>query len=435
LKKILAGRVFHGAEVLKSFLEFVVGKSLEGLEGEVKEYTIATEVFGRSDSYDPRIDSLVRVQATRLRSKLEEYYASEGRNDRVYIDLPKGHYIPAFSYLELDNLEQSASDHGDFEIVHGVEKAPTDLKRAGAGPWRLLAGLCLLLSLVMGILAYRYRTEVKSLRRSSFSQHIDEKFVQEIGPLWGSFLSSGIPILVSYSNPLFRGNPEDGLKYWAPSPSTAQRLRPPFVSEKIDLPNIVDVYTGVGEVKGVSCLGNLLWKSGATFRVERSLLLTYEDLKAQSIIFLGGPSENLLLRHLPQEQDFVYQIEKTAAGSSKVVILNRKPGLHELKSYEATFDGQSQSTVTQDYALISMLKGLEPNCRLLILAGITTFGTQACAEFVTDPDSIKELIHRLGTKREASVASLPSYYQVLLKVKVNGSVPIQTSYVTHHVLD
>src|SRR5262249_31956574 len=102
LDRILSSQVFQGAEILKSFLRFVVGKSLEGLDSEIKEYTLATEVFGRGD-YDPRVDSLVRVQAARLRSKLEEYYASEGRNDAVYLHLPKGHYVPEFAYLQFDD--------------------------------------------------------------------------------------------------------------------------------------------------------------------------------------------------------------------------------------------------------------------------------------------------------------------------------------------
>src|SRR5262245_27559820 len=97
LDKILYSQVFQGAEILKSFLRFVVGKSLEGLDDEIKEYTLATEVFGRED-YDLRIDSLVRVQAARLRSKLEEYYASEGSNDVVSLHLPKGHYVPELPF-------------------------------------------------------------------------------------------------------------------------------------------------------------------------------------------------------------------------------------------------------------------------------------------------------------------------------------------------
>src|SRR5690242_21635637 len=89
LEKILESQAFHGAETLKSFLRFVVKKSLDGLEGDLKEYTIAMEVFGRSENYDPRIDSLVRVQAARLRSKLEEYYASGADGRKILIDLPK----------------------------------------------------------------------------------------------------------------------------------------------------------------------------------------------------------------------------------------------------------------------------------------------------------------------------------------------------------
>ena len=64
---------------------------------QLKEYTIATEVFGRRSDYDPRIDSVVRVQAGRLRTKLQEYYTAEGKNDQIVIDLPKGHYHPVFN--------------------------------------------------------------------------------------------------------------------------------------------------------------------------------------------------------------------------------------------------------------------------------------------------------------------------------------------------
>ena len=97
LERIVTSRSFQWAEILKSFLRFVVSKSVDGLESELKEYTIATEVFGRKEDYDPRIDSLVRVQAARLRSKLEEYYSHEGKLDQVRIQLPKGHYLPLFT--------------------------------------------------------------------------------------------------------------------------------------------------------------------------------------------------------------------------------------------------------------------------------------------------------------------------------------------------
>ena len=97
LTELLASRLFRSARRLSLFLTFVVDKELSG-EGEViKEYVIATEVYGRGSDYDPQIDSTVRVEASRLRAKLRDYYASEGATAPVRIELPKGSYVPFFT--------------------------------------------------------------------------------------------------------------------------------------------------------------------------------------------------------------------------------------------------------------------------------------------------------------------------------------------------
>src|SRR3712207_9117003 len=77
LEKVLQSRTLQNSENLKAFLRFVVERTLEDQGAQLKEYTIATEVFGRNSDYDPRIDSVVRVQAGRLRTKLQEYYNTE----------------------------------------------------------------------------------------------------------------------------------------------------------------------------------------------------------------------------------------------------------------------------------------------------------------------------------------------------------------------
>ena len=97
LEKVLQGKTLQGSENLRAFLRFVTIQAIENQERQLKEYIIATEVFGRGSQYDPRIDSVVRVQAGRLRVKLQEYYATEGKNDNLVIELPKGHYTPIFS--------------------------------------------------------------------------------------------------------------------------------------------------------------------------------------------------------------------------------------------------------------------------------------------------------------------------------------------------
>src|SRR5512138_607006 len=105
LERILHSQILQGSESLRAFLRFVVQKTLDKQEDQLKEYTIATEVFGRGDQYSPRTDSVVRVQASRLRSKLQEYYFTEGKTDGVLIELPKGHYTPSFSYVHQGNGE------------------------------------------------------------------------------------------------------------------------------------------------------------------------------------------------------------------------------------------------------------------------------------------------------------------------------------------
>ena len=169
-------------------------------------------------------------------------------------------------------------------------------------------------------------------------------------------------------------------------------------------------------------------------RVKRSLLLTWDDLKANDIVILGSPAENDLLRDLPQQQDFVFRMTKGSNDISAFGVVNTKPATDEQGIYLAKQEGPSRSQISEDYAVISLLKGLDENRRLLILAGITTFGTQAAAEYVTRPEHIKELISHLNIAPPGEPPRLPPFFQVLVKVKVNGGVPVQFSYVTHHVL-
>lgn len=96
LERILVSEGFANAERLRRFLRFIVEGALEGRGDGLKEYAVGVEVFDRDASYDPRIDSIVRVEARRLRSKLAEYYASGGGANELVIGLRKGSYVPYF---------------------------------------------------------------------------------------------------------------------------------------------------------------------------------------------------------------------------------------------------------------------------------------------------------------------------------------------------
>jgi serine/threonine-protein kinase len=93
LAEILASTLFKRSERLSRFLRFSVTAALDCNEDRVKEYTVGVEVFDRGENFDPRIDPVVRVEARRLRSRLRDWYESEGRNAPILIDLPTGSYL------------------------------------------------------------------------------------------------------------------------------------------------------------------------------------------------------------------------------------------------------------------------------------------------------------------------------------------------------
>jgi TolB-like protein len=96
LEKILKSGVFARSERMKRFLRFAVEKAVSGNGQELKEYSIALAAFDKPEGFDPRLDPIVRVEAGRLRSKLLEYYAEEGRSDPIRISMSKSSYQPTF---------------------------------------------------------------------------------------------------------------------------------------------------------------------------------------------------------------------------------------------------------------------------------------------------------------------------------------------------
>src|SRR6202790_990152 len=94
--RLINSHSLRGSESLCKLLRYLADRSLEHRGVPVKEYQIATEVLGRPAGFDPQSDSTVRVQAGRLRVKLEEYYSHEAPEDPIVIELPKGSYALAF---------------------------------------------------------------------------------------------------------------------------------------------------------------------------------------------------------------------------------------------------------------------------------------------------------------------------------------------------
>jgi hypothetical protein len=94
--RITASRAFRRCIRLRRLLEFIVDVTVKGETNSLKEWVIGTDVYDRGKDFDPRLDPIVRTEIRRLRRKLDEYFETEGREDAVVIEVPKGSYIPSF---------------------------------------------------------------------------------------------------------------------------------------------------------------------------------------------------------------------------------------------------------------------------------------------------------------------------------------------------
>jgi TolB-like protein len=118
LERVVASEVMRASPQLTAFLRFVVEAVLEGNSDRIKGYVIAVEVLKRGAQFNPQIDPIVRVEATRLRRTLERYYAAEGTEDPIVITLPRGTYVPTFTRRGPKPVEGAA---GDAETMAAVE--------------------------------------------------------------------------------------------------------------------------------------------------------------------------------------------------------------------------------------------------------------------------------------------------------------------------
>jgi serine/threonine-protein kinase len=130
LDRILESKTFSQVDRLKRFVRFIVSEAISGRGGELKEYVIGVQVFGKEPSFDPRTDPIVRVQARRLRARLVRYYREEGQSDELVIDLPKGGYTPVFRRRDAStpakvSLTTTFASRNTVAVARFVDHSPT----------------------------------------------------------------------------------------------------------------------------------------------------------------------------------------------------------------------------------------------------------------------------------------------------------------------
>jgi hypothetical protein len=148
-------------------------------------------------------------------------------------------------------------------------------------------------------------------------------------------------------------------------------------------------------------------------------LFSLDDAKNNNLIFIGSPSENLSLLEIPGTQEFVFGRLTSGPRKGDQAIVNVHPQPDEPRDFLATPSG---TPLTEDYAVIALLNGMNPGQVILILAGTTTIGTQAAVEYVCRQSSVEELLLRLSVSQNGQLKPFES----VIRVKVVRGVPVET---------
>ena len=396
VEKLLSSHSLHGSESLCKLLRYLADHALDHPGAAPKEYQIATEVFGRPSNFDPHLDSTVRVQAGRLRGKLAEYYASEGADDQILVDFPRGTYALTFH----ERSAGSGRNHGSALHDSSVETAQT--------PRKWLAAVILLsavLSAVVAVATDRFLNRRTAEARLS-TEGTEVPTVLHV--FWKGFLTGPQEPWVIFSNAAFVGRPYLGMRYYNRNKDAGAV--------------ILDHYTGVGEVLAVHALDGVFERLRQQIRVKRGSLFSYDDAKNNDLIFIGSPSENLTLLELPNTQQFVFKQIISGSRTGTMEIINVHPEADEPKEFLPTPPDQ---TLTEDYSIIALKRGLNPTHSVLILAGATTIGTQAAVEYVCQQNSLEQLLTRLSVSNSGELKP----FEAVIRVKVARGVPVGSELV------
>ena len=399
IEKLIHSHTFRKAEALCKLLRYLANHALAQPGVPSKEYEIATEVFGRPPDFDPQADSAIRVQAGRLRLKLHDYYTHEGLSDTVVVEVPNGSYTLNFHDREMPR-PALVPVPASFQLP--IEPRTLDKSRRA---WIIAVSI---LSLVLAAALAVVATLSLALNSARTGKRSESTASGPLRAFWSQFASGAEAPWVIFSNAAFVGRPETGMRYLDP------------VHDSRDL--ILDHYTGVGEVLAVHELDHVFNQLNHPILVKRGSLFSLDDARNNNLIFVGSPAENRTLLDLPGSQEFVFTRIKSRPHEGDLAIVNVHPEAGEPGAF---YPSDPSQPLLEDYAIVALVRGLDPARHVMILAGTTTIGTQAAVEYVCGKDSVEELLRRLALPPGAELKP----FEALLRVKVTRGVPVGTQLV------
>jgi hypothetical protein len=418
--RILSSDTLRAAESVRRLLRFLADKAFSGEADQLKEYSIGVDALGKPDTFDPRQDAGVRLLASRLRLKLEEYYNGEGNADPVTIDMPRGRFKIVWKPRKSGTPEPALP----AAALPSVSPAlPTDssaelraLKR-----WRLFAIAAMLACLTLAaVTKWALSRPAVAMTPARSSPELEE--------LWSAFISSRNHVTIAFWNPVFVRFQRKG------SPDVLYRKSGADWQDEVSSPEFAGLqrllgsaapqptlnYTMRGSLISIFTLSQFFASRRGDISLARLDELSWQQM-ADNDIVLVAPFNQVHERQsaLPVSPAFV--VEKKG-------IRNLQRAAGEPEVYDDLDDPQQIDGETVE--LISMMPGPLGRTRVVSFAGTHSSGMIGAVQSLTDPAFARVLVQKLREKSGA----IPPYFQVIIKIRYRGDTPTYTSYVTHRTL-
>jgi hypothetical protein len=404
VEKILASPPLQHSDSNRQLLRFLAEYAVSHPGLPVKEIELATSVYGLSlETFDPQLDSAVRVKVGRLRSKMSEYYAHHGVHDHVMLEIPRGAYCLVSHFRKEEKADGAA-------LRYPVSSAPQKSEQGLPSPdlvahvthkrpkylwwWILFAAVGVALGSCATYLAMR--AAATALPKDQLSR------------FWSTFFRRNQPVVAVFSNPRLGGKlAHGGLHYFVDG-------TPAGASDFLNLG-----YAGAGDVHAVHLLTRLFDRYHWDLNLESGALLSWDTAKEANLVFIGRPEQNPALQQLPLLRDFYFKYD------SGIINARPQPGESSVYKYEEPYN--------YDYAIVAFIPGFDSRVNTLVLAGNTTWGSQAAAECVTKNSCIESLFSRLGVGKQGPIP----YFEAVLKVRVNSDIPVWSTVIAvrHYAAD
>ncbi|GGG90134.1 hypothetical protein GCM10011586_00680 [Silvibacterium dinghuense] len=388
--RILASRHFIKAPLLSAFLSYVCQRSLREGASRISEQEIGTTVFGREHGYDSREDNIVRNYARQLRRRLDDYYATDGHEELLRIQIPKGGYVPLFlsnhgaDKESADSLSENEPYENAQEPVARAFSEPEGFqdryadaqsKLASRWPW-ILATACLTCALGASLTALLW-VWMHAPKGLSAGKDPNQK-------LWAQlFTPNRDTLVVPADTALVTVEDMNQREYSLTEYLSWSSVEHPGLG--FDTGLRIRKYTDIEALEVVDELVRLPeWKPDRAF-VRTASKLHVEDLKDDNLIFVGSVYSIPWIQLLDNELNFRLVYEPKLG---RAHIENRHPTKGEAATYANQWNGVNET----DYAVLALIPNLNHTGSILLLEGLDSAGVYAARDMLFGNEGLQDIL-------------------------------------------